>query len=47
MSKKPSHVLHAFQKKTNRTSQKDADLIKKRYGDVQGAIKQARKDRKS
>lgn len=28
------HVLHAFQKKTQQTSQKDIDLAKRRYREV-------------
>lgn len=28
------HVLHAFEKRTRRTSQQDLDLARKRYGDL-------------
>lgn len=31
------HVLHAFQKKTRRTSQADLDLARKRYREIEGA----------
>jgi len=31
------HVLHAFQKKTQRTSQADIDLARKRYREIEGA----------
>jgi phage-related protein len=32
------HVLHAFQKKTQRTSRADIDLAQKRYDEIKGKL---------
>jgi phage-related protein len=32
------HVLHAFQKKTRKTSQHDIDLARQRYGQIGGNL---------